>query len=163
MHEIRGTKTQAKWESWGTPVRWFVAAILWGLVPAVGFAQSAFRFEVTTTNVFSPGDTIVPTSANSPATEGAAKAIDGSSATKYLNFDKLNTGFTVTPKMGATVVNQITFTAANDAPERDPRDFILYGSNDGITFESILSGSTYIFTLPRLGSRTVDFNNARRF
>ena len=40
--------------------------------------------------------------------------------TKYLNFDKLNTGFTVTPTVGGTLVTGLSLTSANDAPERDP-------------------------------------------
>lgn len=73
-----------------------------------------------TQDVTQPSDKIVATSTNSPAAEGVANVIDNSSSTKYLNFDKLNTGFTVTPAAGATTVTGIAFTSANDAAPRDP-------------------------------------------
>src|SRR3954451_15556834 len=71
-------------------------------------------------DVTEPGDPIVPSSMNFPATENPANAIDNTAATKYLNFDKLNTGFTVTPSHGPrSVVTSVALTSANDAPERD--------------------------------------------
>ena len=57
-------------------------------------------------DVTQPGDAIVPTSNNSPGSEGVANAIDNGQS-KYLNFDILNTGFTVTPSVGLTVVQGV--------------------------------------------------------
>src|SRR3989440_10528871 len=91
------------------------------------------------TDVTQPGDPIVATSNNTPGSEGVANAIDNQ-PTKYLNFDKLNTGFTVFPRVGLTVVQCLTLTSANDAPERDPASFILSGSYDGTNFTFIASG-----------------------
>src|SRR5204862_7880152 len=79
------------------------------------------------TDVTQPGDPIVPTSNNSPGSEAVANAIDNA-PTKYLNFDKVNTGFTVTPSVGGTLVSGITLTSANDAPDRDPATYNLQGS-----------------------------------
>src|SRR5439155_24563425 len=87
-----------------------------------------------------PGDPIVPTSNNSPGSEGVANAIDNQ-PTKYLNFDKLNTGFTVTPGVGDTIVSGLTLTSANDAPERDPASYDLSGSNDGSNYVAVSSGA----------------------
>jgi hypothetical protein len=42
-------------------------------------------------DVTHPGDLLVPTSSNSPANEGVQNAIDNSSSSKYLNFDKVST------------------------------------------------------------------------
>src|ERR687883_437178 len=72
-------------------------------------------------DITQPGDPIVPTSNNSPGSEGVANAIDNA-PTKYLNFDKVNTGFTVTPRVGLSIVQGLTLTSANDAPDRDPAD-----------------------------------------
>src|SRR5438876_12399258 len=83
-------------------------------------------------DVTQPGDPIVPSSNNSPGSEGVANAIDNT-ANKYLNFDIMNTGFTVTPSVGLTVVQCITLTSANDAPDRDPTTYMLSGSDDGTT------------------------------
>src|SRR5213592_4223079 len=91
-------------------------------------------------DITQPGDPIVPTSNNSPGSEAVANAIDNA-PTKYLNFDKVNTGFTVTPSVGGTLVSGITLTSANDAPDRDPSSFVLSGSLDGTSFFDIASNS----------------------
>jgi hypothetical protein len=96
-------------------------------------------------DVTQPGDPIVATSNNSPGSEGVANAIDNA-PTKYLNFDRLNTGFTVTPRVGLSVVQCISLTSANDAPERDPADYVLSGSYDGSNFTAIASGAVPAFT-----------------
>ena len=84
-------------------------------------------------NVVQPSDAIVGSSANTPASEGVANAIDGTTA-KYLNFDMANdaktAGFVVTPSVGATVINGVTLESANDSPDRDPKEFTIEGSND---------------------------------
>src|SRR5512134_359369 len=96
-------------------------------------------------DVTQPGDPIVGTSNNTPGSEGVANAIDNQ-PTKYLNFDRLNTGFTVTPRVGLSVVQFLTLTSANDAPERDPATYVLSGSYDGASFTEISSGAVPAFT-----------------
>lgn len=102
-------------------------------------------------NIVAPGDPLIAvtegqttTRANSP-NEGAAQAIDANPLTKYLNFDKSNTGFIVTPSIGATQLTGIALRAANDAnlyPQRHPASVIVYGSNDGgVTFASAVTGT----------------------
>jgi uncharacterized repeat protein (TIGR01451 family) len=71
---------------------------------------------------------VLPSSTNHPAAEVAPNAIDNLSNTKYLNFDKVNAGFTVTPITGSSIVTGMRFTTANDAPERDPMTFRLEGT-----------------------------------
>jgi hypothetical protein len=104
---------------------------------------------------------IYPTSYNSPSNEGAANAFDGNSGTKYLNFDKQNAGVTVKLSQGR-VVQKFTITTANDAVERDPTSYKLYGSNDGVNWtlikEGPLSLSDSRFTVS--GEITVDNTNA---
>jgi hypothetical protein len=82
---------------------------------------------------------IFPTSNNSPANEGAANAFDGNVGTKYLNFDKQNAGVTVRLSQGR-VVQKFTITTANDAAERDPASYKLYGSNDGVNWVLLSEG-----------------------
>src|SRR5947209_16163874 len=84
-------------------------------------------------DVTQPGDPIVPSSNNSPGSEAVANVIDNQ-PTKYLNFDINNTGFTVTPSAGQTIVSGLTLTSANDSPDRDPTTYLLQGSQDGTTF-----------------------------
>ena len=45
-----------------------------------------------------------------------------------LNFAKLNTGLSLKPTVGSTVVTGLRFTTANDAPERDPATYTLEGT-----------------------------------
>ena len=82
---------------------------------------------------------IYPTSNNSPSNEGAANAFDNNPNTKYLNFDKQNAGVTVKLNQGR-VVQKFTITTANDAVERDPASYKLYGSNDGVNWTLLSEG-----------------------
>lgn len=113
------------------------------------------------TDVTQPSDPIVATSNNSPGSEGVRNAIDNQ-PTKYLNFDRLNTGFTVTPAVGPTLVSGLTLTSANDAPERDPASYTLEGSLDGTTFFPIASGSVPAFPT-RFYKNYIFFSNSRAF
>jgi hypothetical protein len=87
-------------------------------------------------DVTSPGDVIrgVPNDGDWPGGENPALAIDDRINTKYLHFkgETQPTGFQVTPSLGPTVVTGLTLTTANDAAERDPVAFALYGSNVSI-------------------------------
>jgi hypothetical protein len=83
---------------------------------------------------------IYPTSNNSPSNETAANAFDGNPNTKYLNFDKQNAGVTVKLNQGR-VVKKFTITTANDAVERDPASYKLYGSNDGVNWVLLSEGA----------------------
>jgi hypothetical protein len=106
-----------------------------GVLAVFAAARAAFGVDVTR-----PGDFIVGSSENYPAGEAPFLAIDNTATTKYLNFDELNTGFTVTPS-GTGLVNYITIVTANDAPPRDPTSFTLEGSDDGVGFTRIASGA----------------------
>ena len=78
-------------------------------------------------------DTDTNASSSFPGGEAPGFAIDGDSATKYLNFQGINTGFIVTPSGGASVISAFTMTTGNDVPERDPNAYVIYGTNDAIT------------------------------
>jgi hypothetical protein len=75
----------------------------------------------------------IPSSLNSASGEFFSNAFDGNPGTKYLNFDKLNTGVMIKLSQGK-VISGVSFTTANDSPERDPASFVLYGSNDTVTW-----------------------------
>ena len=126
--------------------------------PEPGQTNGTFEAE----DVTQPGDTVIPTSNNSPGNETSENAIDNTSATKYLNFDKLNAGFTVTPFVGDTVLTGLRFTSANDAPERDPTSFVLAGSLDGMGFTEIARGGIPDFTA-RFFSVEVAFTNTAAY
>lgn len=136
----------------------------WTAVPlGIGYARplgagDPMEPSAELSDVSQPGDFIVPTSSNSPSNEGVENAIDNTSSTKYLNFDKLNAGLTVTPAVGSTVVTGLRFTSANDAVERDPTSYRLLGSNDGLAFREIASGGIPTFS-GRFVTVAVSFTN----
>jgi len=89
--------------------------------------------------------------------EGAARAFDGSSATKWFNGNSGNTGW-LQYSFGGTkrLVIGYTLTSANDAADRNPRNWQFQGSQDGNiwttldtrtgeTFPSFLSSKSYAF------------------
>lgn len=107
-------------------------------------------------------DALEPTSFLSPVGEGVDLAIDNNTDTKYLNFDKLNAGFTVQLSRGAVAVTGLRLTSANDAPDRDPTSFLLSGSNNGASFREIARGSVPFFE-NRHETVQIDFNNESAF
>ena len=130
---------------------------LHGLLTAALILSASVSIQAQLTDITQPGDPIVPTSNNSPGSEGVANAIDNQ-PTKYLNFDKLNTGFTVSPQSGLTLVSGLTLTSANDAPERDPASYVLSGSYDNTNFTQIAAGNLDPF-VNRFEKHTILFNN----
>jgi hypothetical protein len=112
-------------------------------------AEIEFLGSVLPQDITQPGDTLAAIPPNrSPADEGVANAIDNSQR-KYLNFAGANggdTGFTVTPSVGATVITGIGIQSANDAPERDPANYLIEGSNDGTNFVQIVTNTVAPFS-----------------
>jgi hypothetical protein len=118
---------------------------------ATSFVGTLFVLSSGTT-VTTPGDVIEAVGTNSPVNEPVANVIDQTTA-KYLNFGDTNNaapfigpiGFVVTPSIGSdvagTIVTALRIYTANDHPERDPGDYTIEGSNDGINFTLIASGS----------------------
>ena len=88
-------------------------------------------------SLLSPGDTIfgydLDTNGNFPGGESPAQGVDQNSGTKYLNFGRRHSGLIVTPASGSSVARSFTMTTANDAPERDPTQYLLFGTNFLIT------------------------------
>jgi hypothetical protein len=91
----------------------------------------------------------VPNDGDWPGAEYPALAVDDKVSTKFLHFkgETEPTGIQIEPMAGATLVTGLAFTTANDAVERDPTTFELYGSNESIDgpFELIASGDIVDF------------------
>ncbi|MBN1506275.1 MAG: hypothetical protein JW955_05490 [Sedimentisphaerales bacterium] len=88
----------------------------------------------------------------SPCGELPPLVIDNKVSTKYLNFKgdfdegETASGFTVKLAAGPALVRGMTFTSANDSPDRDPIAFELSGSNDdGATWTVIATGDIVDF------------------
>ncbi|QDU57239.1 hypothetical protein [Aeoliella mucimassa] len=117
-------------------------------VAEIGFFTSV---DATGDNLLAYGDPIISIrdvdyvyesrTGSSDGTQEAAEAIDQDVTTKYLNFGKENTGLIVTPSVGMSIVDSFQLTTANDASDRDPSSWVLYGTNDPITSEYNTDGS----------------------
>ncbi len=102
-------------------------------------------------NVLSPEDAILAVEqgwqSSYPGGEAPANAIDANSVTKYLNFGETGSGFIVTPMVGPTVLDSFDVVTANDAVERDPVVWMVYGTNDEIVTPDNGDGLTENWTL----------------
>lgn len=74
----------------------------------------------------------LPSGSGYPAGENPSLLVDGNVGTKYLNTSGLDSGFIVTPASGASMVKSFRLTTAGDAPDRDPANWQLYGTNSAI-------------------------------
>lgn len=72
---------------------------------------------------------------NSPAEEGADKAVDNDVNTKWLDFNggANGSGFTVAFE-NAVIASSLIYVTGNDVSGRDASSFIIYGSNDSVDF-----------------------------
>lgn len=93
----------------------------------------------------------IPSKSGFPGNEGPTNVVDGTLA-KYLNTAGANSGFIVTPASGASTVKSFTITSANDAVERDPLSYELYGTNSPITSPSNSFGTNEPWTLISSGA-----------
>ena len=112
---------------------------------------------------------------SSPEFEGVENLLDGSTATKYLNFGKENTGFIVTPSAGSSVVRAFTLSTANDFEGRDPVNWELFGTKDAVItvahqsglgreeWTSIASGTLSLPLAREIAGSQVIFNNNDAF
>jgi len=109
---------------------------------------------------------------NWPTNESPDHTIDGVGQ-KYLNFAEVNTGVLITPSFNGgagSIVTGLTLWTANDAVERDPASYELYGTNAAIGAGPYpLAGFTLIssgaLALPASrnagGAAALDINNSQ--
>src|SRR5260221_5076631 len=62
------------------------------------------------------------------------------------------TGIIVTPQSGASVLQSFTLTTANDATDRDPAAYMLYGTNSTVTSADNSDGKSEAWTLIQGGA-----------
>ena len=126
-------------------------AILAALICTPVFAESI--------PILAPGDTIIaidsdgivsssrtPNSGNEDAESAIDDYLTGGDDTKYLNFAKEGTGFIVTPT-APVEVQSFQMATANDAWERDPATWELWGTNDTIASTNNSTGLAENWTL----------------
>jgi len=108
--------------------------------PSALRADSANSLQISEMTFRSGGKLISMTGAvatnpggKNPSGEGADKAIDGKTSTKWLDFNKK--GLVV--EFPATFPDEVSITTANDSPSRDPVSFRFEGSRDGVSWTKL--------------------------
>ncbi|GIF08938.1 GH92 family glycosyl hydrolase [Actinoplanes siamensis] len=104
--------------------------------------------------------TTVTASAENPPNEVAAKLKDGDSSTKWLAFSR--TGWAAYQLAQPVAVVKYSLTSANDAPGRDPKDFVLQGSADGSTWTDLDKRTGQTFG-GRYATNTYTFSNTTAY
>jgi hypothetical protein len=129
------------------------------LCAAAAVAVGASIAWANPTPVLSPGnpvrafDSDVATgNSNYPTpNETPPKVIDGLTATKYLNFGNTGSGFIVIPS-AFSIIQSFQLTTANDASERDPASFQLFGTNSPIVSADNSNGLAEPWTMISSGA-----------
>jgi hypothetical protein len=91
------------------------------------------------------GGTLTGNYTNSPGGEQLANLVDSNFSSKYLAFNYNTDLYIQMAYPSSRKIDAYTITSANDAPERDPKEFNLQGSNDGTTWTTIDSRSNESF------------------
>jgi hypothetical protein len=91
--------------------------------------------------------------------ENSSKLVDNNFTTKFLAFNYQSDFYVQLSFPSKVKLDAYTLTSGNDAPERDPKDWNLQGSNDGTNWTTIDTHSGETFS-GRLLTRT--FNLANR-
>ena len=131
----------------------FLLLIFWGV--CFTNAQGIFDDSIHTATNFG--------SVNSPGAEGVQNIIDQNSNTKFLDFNAFDgIGFEVDLLGVSKTAIAMEFVTANDAAERDPTNYEIFGSNDGSNFTSIATGSLPCVST-RFFSRTFSFANTNSY
>jgi hypothetical protein len=100
---------------------------------------------------------------NSPGAEQYFNITDGNIGTKYLNFNKINVGFTVR-LVAPTIIRELALTTANDSPERDPMSIAVYGSNtQGQLGTLIVNNLATNLSTDRYATSSVTFDNSTSY
>jgi hypothetical protein len=91
------------------------------------------------------GGTLTGNNTDSPNNEDLPKLVDSNFSSKYLAFNYKTDLYIQLAYPSSRKIDAYTITSGNDAPERDPKDFNLQGSNDGTTWTTIDSRSNERF------------------
>ena len=137
----------------GSPVSWPFVGLIVGLLLCVGLspmshAQNGIVFDGPLGNdLTDPGndgslDATISSGGNSPFGEDDLKGVDNLSSTKWLSFLPDGTFYEIQLDSASPLFGY-ALTSANDAEERDPYEWTLSGSNDGVSF-SLLDSRTGI-------------------
>lgn len=83
------------------------------------------------------GGTLTGNNTDSPNGEDLPRLVDSNFSSKYLGRNYATDLYVQLAYPSARKIDSYTITSGNDAPDRDPKDFNLQGSNDGTTWTTI--------------------------
>ncbi len=94
--------------------------------------------------------------------EGVAQLIDNDAQTKWLDFNGDSWLEFTFAEQQQYVISEYTLTSANDSPGRDPKEWTLSGSNDGVTWQVLdfQSGQDFI---QRFEKKRYNFDNSTAY
>jgi hypothetical protein len=106
--------------------------------------------------------TSIDDGANNPSNEGEVQAFDNNNNSKWLIFNSTgNIGYDFAND-DAYVINSYSITSGNDEPNRDPRNWNLQGSNDGVNWTTVDSQNNQGFG-NRFETKTYNFGNTTAY
>lgn len=103
-------------------------------------------------------DGLVSARGENEPNEVAEKAFDNDPATKWLDFASNSWIQYQFSNEQRYTISEYTITSANDSPERDPKDWVFSGSNDGINWQQLDVRNQQDFS-ERFEKRRFSFNN----
>jgi len=97
------------------------------------------------------------------SSEGSLKLTDGDITTKFCLTSGYSSAFWAQQKLkNPAIVNAYVFVSGNDAPDRDPKDWNLQGSTDGVTWVTLDTRSN-ITSDVRRETKVYAFNNTTAY
>ena len=103
---------------------------------------------------------IITARGENPPNEGKDKAFDVNNTTKWLDFNA--TSWIQIQYATAAVYSQYTIVSGNDLPDRDPKNWTLEGSNNGISW-AVLSNQTNQTWSARNQTKVFSFSNSNAY
>ncbi|WP_249348603.1 basic secretory protein-like protein [Pseudoalteromonas citrea] len=124
-------------------------------VSSHAFATTAISDDVT-----QPNSAAITASAENGSQESAYHAFDNEQYTKWLTFE--STGWLNYQFSNTMVIQGYSITSANDAPSRDPKNWELQGSNDGVNWTTLNIQNNQSFA-SRHQTKYYHFSNTHAF
>lgn len=100
--------------------------------------------------------------ANNPGNEGEVQAFDNTSNTKWLVFNSTGNIAYDFANEDSYAINRYTVTSANDEPTRDPKNWSLQGSNNGLNWTTVDSQNNQYYG-GRFETKTFNISNTTAY
>ncbi|MVP00547.1 discoidin domain-containing protein [Paenibacillus lutrae] len=134
----------------------------WDPVSAPALNNSPFFRMYKKAPGLTTGGTVTASTNDSPAGETKENAFDNNEATKWLTFNSSASLQYQFAGNTAYAVKSYSITSANDEPDRDPLNWIVSGSNDGVNWSVVDTRSNEDFA-NRMETRTFAVNNTTAY